>query len=110
LWRGLFYDATARRDASDILPKLTYDEHLALHAAAQREGLRAATGKVRLLEAARSMVAIAHQGLKRLDPADAPLLEPLQEQLVGGRSPAEDLLEAWNAHQDPVALISRSSL
>jgi glutamate--cysteine ligase len=56
------------------------------------------------------MVAIARRGLERLDPQDAPLLEPLAEVAASGRSPAHAVLEAWEKNPSPEALLSRFTL
>jgi len=110
LWRGIFYDETALGDAEGILPKLTYSQHLELHALAQEQGLKAALGRVRLVDAARALVDIAGEGLRRLDAADAGLLDPLRAVAQEGRSPAERVLELWNKRPEPAALVSALSL
>jgi glutamate--cysteine ligase len=94
LWRGLLYDSAARTEALELLPALSFAEHLELHALAAREGLRGRFREVPLWRLAREMVEISRRGLRRLDPDDAALLSPLAEVANGGVSPAEKLLEA----------------
>jgi len=60
-----------------------------------------------LADLAQALVEIARQGLIDLDPMDEPLLEPLRELASQGRSPAEDVLEAWEREPDPVKLFDR---
>jgi len=110
LWRGLLYDATALAEAEQLLPKLTYVQHLELHAAAGENGLRARFGTRTFGELASDLVAIARRGLQRLDREDAPLLEPLAEVAASGLSPAEAVLKEWKARRDPVKLLDRFEL
>jgi glutamate--cysteine ligase len=110
LWRGLLYDATALEEAERLLPKLSLAEHLAFHDTARREGLSGRLGTHELHRLAAELVAIARRGLERLDPADAPLLEPLARVAASGRSPARDVLEAWEKNPSPEALLARFAL
>ncbi|MFY1830030.1 glutamate--cysteine ligase [Myxococcus fulvus] len=106
LWRGILYDATALDEAERLLPKLTYVEHLAFHDTARREGLAGRLGARELYRLAEEMVGIARRGLGRLDAADAPLLEPLAEVAASKRSPAAELLEAWEKDPRPETVLS----
>jgi glutamate--cysteine ligase len=110
LWRGLLYDRTALDEASRLLPPLTYEQQLAFHDTARREGLAGRWNGQELHRLAGEMVAIARRGLERLDPQDAPLLEPLAEVAASGRSPAQAVLEAWEKNLAPEALLSRFAL
>lgn len=110
LWRGLLYDVTALDEAERLLPRLSFSEHLAFHDTALREGLSGRLGSHELHRLAADMVAIARRGLERLDPADAPLLEPLARVAASGRSPASLVLEAWEKEPRPEALLARCSL
>ncbi|MBS1148883.1 MAG: glutamate--cysteine ligase, partial [Myxococcaceae bacterium] len=66
------------------------------------EGLAGRFAGRTLAALAVEVVQIAERGLKRLDPADAPLLEPLLELARSGKSPAHRVLEA---PRGPVALL-----
>ena len=110
LWRGLLYDKGAMDEAERLLPKLSHAEHLAFHATAREKGLAGRLGTQELHRLAGEMVAIARRGLERLDPADAPLLEPLAAQAASGHSPAQAVLDAWTREQNPVALLARCAL
>ncbi len=110
LWRGLLYDATALEEAERLLPKLSFAEHLAFHDTARREGLAGRLGSHELHRLAADMVAIARRGLERLDPADAPLLEPLARVAASGRSPAHAVLAAWEKQPQLEALLARFAL
>jgi glutamate--cysteine ligase len=107
MWRGLLYDATALSESERLLPAFSYQQHLELAEVARKEGLRGTFRGVRLADAAKALVEIAREGLSRLDPMDEPLLEPLRELAFHGRSPAEDVLEAWEREPDPVKLFDR---
>lgn len=110
LWRGLLYDATAMDEAERLLPKLSFTEHLAFHDTARRQGLVGRLGTHEFHRLAGEMVAIARRGLERLDAADAPLLEPLARVAASGRSPAQDVLDAWEKQLRPEELLARFSL
>lgn len=110
LWRGILYDATALDEAERLLPRLSFEEHLAFHDTGRREGLQGKLGSHELHRLAAEMVAIARRGLERLDPADAPLLDPLAEVAASGQSPARAVLDAWEKDPRPESLLSRFAL
>jgi glutamate--cysteine ligase len=110
LWRGLLYDKAAMDEAERLLPKLSFKDHLAFHDTARRQGLAGKLGQHELHRLAGEMVAIARRGLERLDPQDAPLLEPLARVAASGRSPAQAVLEAWEKAPRPEALLQRFAL
>jgi glutamate--cysteine ligase len=110
LWRGLLYDRGAMEEGERLLPRLSFEEHLAFHDTSRRQGLAGRLGNHELHRLAGEMVAIARRGLERLDPADASLLEPLAEVAASGRSPAQAVLEAWEKDPRPEALFASHSL
>lgn len=109
LLRGLFYDSSAMDEAEKLLPKLSYDAHLAFHDEARRKGLAGQLEGRPLARYAEELVAIARRGLQRLDALDAPLLEPLEAQARSGQSPAQRILEAFDAG-GPEAVLSAAEL
>lgn len=109
LMRGLLYDETARADAWALVRAWSPAQVRALHEAAQRQGLSAPLGAGTLADLGKDVVAIARQGLLRLDPADAPLLAPLEQVAASGRSPAERVL-AEAQRLAPVQLLSEHLL
>ena len=110
LWRGLLYDAEARAEAAELLPRLSFSEHLELHALAGREGLRGTFRGVPLWRAAQALVEVARRGLRRLPGEDATLLAPLIQVANGGVSPAERLLDAHARGASPDELLALASL
>jgi glutamate--cysteine ligase len=110
LWRGLLYDKTALEEGERLLPKLSFTEHLAFHDTARRQGLAGKLGQHELHRLAGEMVAIARRGLERLDPQDAPLLEPLARVAASGRSPGQAILDAWQKDPRLETLLSRFTL
>jgi len=107
LMRGLLYDQTALDEVSALLPPLGYEDHLALHHAAQQLGLKARVRSGNLADYAKDLVAIASRGLKRLDPLDAPLLEPLAEVAELGRSGAHEVVEHFERERRPGVFLER---
>ncbi|MFL5349399.1 MAG: glutamate--cysteine ligase [Hyalangium sp.] len=110
LWRGLLYDKTALEEGERLLPKLSFTEHKAFHDTARRQGLAGKLRQQELDRLAAEMVAIARRGLERLDPQDAPLVDPLARVAASGRSPAQAVLEAWEKDPRPEALLARFTL
>lgn len=106
LMRGLLYDEGALSEVENRLPKYGYAEHLERHAAAQREGLRAEG----LGPLGRDVLEIARAGLKRLGDDDVSLLDALDEVVASGRSPAEQVLDAYSASPTPEGVLSRFTL
>jgi glutamate--cysteine ligase len=110
LWRGLLYDKDTVEAALRLVPRLSFEEHLQFHAEAQRRGLQGRVRSTPLAPLALEMVRLAREGLRRLDPEDARLLDPLEERARAGRSPAEDVLEAAGSGISPAELLGRFSL
>ncbi|AKJ06686.1 glutamate--cysteine ligase [Archangium gephyra] len=110
LWRGLLYGPGAMDEAEKLLPQLSFDEHLAFHDTARRQGVAGRLRNQELHRLAGEMVAIARRGLERLDREDVPLLEPLAEVAASGRSPGQSVLEAWEKDPRPEALLDRAAL
>jgi glutamate--cysteine ligase len=110
LWRGLLYDESSLDAALGLVPRLSFAEHLAFHEEAQRNGLRGKLQRTSLAALALEMVHLARVGLQHLDPEDAPLLEPLEARARSGRSPAEDVLDAFREETSPARFLSRFAL
>lgn len=107
LMRGLLYDPTALSELETALPKLELPAHLQFHRLAQREGLAGIFDGRPLAALATEVIEIANRGLLRLDPEDAPLLQPLADVAKSGKSPAHRVLEA---PRGPVALLDAFSV
>jgi glutamate--cysteine ligase len=107
LMRGLLYDPTSLDEVSTLLPPLSHEEHLAVHASAQQLGLKARIRSGNLGDYAKDLVAIARRGLERLDPLDAPLLEPLAEVAELGRSGAHEVVEQFERERRPGVFLQR---
>ncbi len=110
LWRGLLYDSRALEDAERLVPRLSFAEHLAFHAEAQLHGLHGTLRGTPLVELARDLVRVGREGLLRLDPEDASLLDPLEETARSGRSPADVVLAAHAKDPAPAALLAVAAL
>jgi glutamate--cysteine ligase len=110
LWRGLLYDETALKAALSLVPKLSFEEHLAFHREAQVTGLH---GKLRgqpVSQLVRDMVQLSREGLGRLDAEDAPLLQPLEETARTVCTPADVLLATFAKDSRPEALQAVAAL
>jgi glutamate--cysteine ligase len=110
LWRGLLYDDGSLDAALGLVPRLSFAERLAFHEEAQRNGLGGKLRRTSLAAMALEMVRVARVGLEHLDPEDVPLLDPLEERARAGRSPAEEVLEAFREERSPARFLSRFAL
>jgi glutamate--cysteine ligase len=107
LMRGLLYAPGALDEAERVMPKLSVPEHLAFAEAARKEGLKARLGKASAAELVAALIGVSRKGLQRLDPEDAPLLDPLERVAKTGCSPAENVLALAVEEKDPAKLLSR---
>ena len=95
LLRGIFYDRGALSELDELLPPISYSDQLEFHLEAGLRGLRGTFRKRPLARLCQELIAISERGLRRLDPADAALLQPLAALAASERSPAERVLEVW---------------
>ncbi len=112
LWVGLVYDSIALDEACQLVGEWRVADIVRLREEVPRLGLKAEIGGRTLREVAVEVTAIADGGLKRramagihdLDERD--YLTYLRDIVESGRTPAEELLEAyetrWNRSVDPL--------
>jgi glutamate--cysteine ligase len=111
-WVGLLYDEEARDAAWDLAKTWSAHERQQLRDDVPRRGFNAVVQGVTVLDLARSCVDIARHGLARRDRNDmngcdeTRYLEPIEEYLERGITPAEELLEKyhgpWRGSVEPV--------
>jgi len=112
LWAGLLYDDEALEAAWDLVKDWTAEERQQLRDEVPRRGFNAMIRGARALDIARACVDLARRGLARRDRNDANgcdetrYLEPIEEYLERGITPAEELLEKfdgpWHGSVEPV--------
>jgi glutamate--cysteine ligase len=112
LWVGLLYDDDALDAAWDLVKNWTAEERQQLRDEVPRRGFNVTIRNTSVLELARTCVDIARHGLARRDRNDATgcdetrYLEPVEEYLERGITPAEELLEKyhgpWRGSVEPV--------
>jgi glutamate--cysteine ligase len=101
LWVGLLYDQTALDAAWDVVKGWTAEERDTLRSGVPRTALATPFRRMKLLDIAREVSAIAHEGLKaraiRTDKGDDERihLAYVAETVESGRSPAEAMLEVY---------------
>ncbi len=100
IWKGLLYDAEARRAVPELLPWSQALREEALEVVA-RDGLTGRIGGRSVLELARELTDLAAQGLARIGHRNASgedergFLDPVYEQLDRGASPGRVVMEQW---------------
>ena len=103
LWKGIFYEAGARRAAWELVSGASPDALDAARSDVARRGLSADFDGRPVLEVARDLLEIAREGLQRIahagskDPDESRYLDPIAEQLALGASPGEVILRHWEA-------------
>src|SRR5579863_1787922 len=113
LWRGILEDPEARQAAYALVADHAFEEREALRREVPRTALAARFGRRSVRELAVELCKIAAGGLARLPQAsaDSSLLAPLLAYAEAGRTPADDLLDDFQAaNGDPTALVRRWEL
>lgn len=113
LWKGILYDDEALRAADELLSGMRFEARLELQTEVARKGLAAGCERGAVLDLARELFRIASEGLRRQacphgdSPDERVVLEPIEEVLEEGRSPAEKWRERWHGDlgRDPLAYL-----
>jgi glutamate--cysteine ligase len=101
IWKGILYDAEARRAAWGLVAEASAEEREAVRADVPRRGLQAEYAGRPVLEMARELAEISRGGLQRIahpgskDADETGYLEPIFEQLALGLSPGSVVLQRW---------------
>lgn len=102
LWKGILYDDEALRAADELLAGMRFEARLELQLEVARRGLAARCERGAVLDLARELFRISSEGLRRqaCPHANATdervVLEPVEQVLEEGRSPAESWRERWH--------------
>ncbi len=112
LWVGLMYDGGALDAAWDLVKDWGPEEHAMLRREVPRTALKTRIGSRTIRDLALEVLEISRHGLSRRARPDgtgtdeAPFLDTLMEIAQSGRTPAEQMLEAyrtrWNGSVDPM--------
>jgi len=100
-WAGILYDDVSLDAAWDLVKDWTAEERQTLRDAVPKSGLAATVRGRTVFEIANDALRLAYAGLarrKRLDVAghdETRYLEPLQDRLARGTTPAEELLQKF---------------
>jgi glutamate--cysteine ligase len=98
MMRGLLYDTTACRAATELMGGLTFEERQRIANDVPRQGLATRAGTHTLGELAKQLVAIARDGLSRVAPHAVHLLEPVEQIATTGRTQSDQIIELWQRH------------
>jgi glutamate--cysteine ligase len=113
LWRGLLDDHDARTAAWELVAAHSFAEREALRREVPRAALQARLGGRPLQELALELIRISDAGLAQLAGGedDRPLLAPLWGYATAGRTPADDMLDDYDAAKgDPAKLVAKWEL
>ena len=104
LTKGIFFDNDPLLAAWDLVKKWSWDDRIDAYHQAHRQALGARIQGIRLLDLAKELVAIAWQGLERIDDCNTAgrnetiYLERLREAIGAGQCPAYAVIEEWMSH------------
>ncbi len=102
LWKGVLYDPEARGAAWELVGRSSHEQRLAARSDVARRGLSAEYAGRPVLELAKELGELARGGLTRIahagarDRDETSYLDPIFEQLEGGKSPGSVVLERWD--------------
>ena len=112
LWVGLLYDLTALNEAEALCREWSYDAVARAHVDVAKNGFKTTLGGRSILDIAADAVRIAQGGLQRRavagnhDADERGYLTTLEQLVKAGRTPAEELLDAyatrWDGNVDPL--------
>lgn len=91
-WTGLYYDQTAFQQAQDYVSGWTKEERISLRQNAARDGLKTAIGGTTAQAAMKDLLAIARDGLSRIEPSAMHMLDTFSESVGLGLTPADKAL------------------
>ncbi|MSP62551.1 MAG: glutamate--cysteine ligase [Myxococcales bacterium] len=94
-YRGVLYDAEARRAAWALVADWSFADRVALRREVPRAGLRTEVRGRAIGDRCRELVRIARDGLERLGDDDPALLDPAWRIAETGRTVADQVVEAW---------------
>jgi glutamate--cysteine ligase len=103
LCRGLLYDDDARAAATALTADLTFAERQRISDEVPRQGLATKVGGQTIGVLARELLAIVKSALRGLAPDSVPLLAPVEDIVLTGRTQADVAVDAWNAADGDVA-------
>jgi glutamate--cysteine ligase len=106
LFTGLLYCASALDEGLLLATEIErHGAHADRFGVACRDGMHGAFGGRPIADWARDLGAIADRGLRTCLPADRALLDPLLSLVQAGRSPADDLIDAWRRDPSPASIV-----
>ncbi len=94
-WVGLFYDKEAYQAAQDYVADWSADERKAFRDAVAKDGLAAEIHGRTAQQIALDLIAIAKQGLQKVEPQSVAMLDVLETQVKSGQTPAENALAVF---------------
>ena len=107
LFTGMLYCNVALDEGLQLVEELEGGgNHIERFESAARHGLEAQIAGRSLADWASDLGAIAERGLKACLPDDLHMISPLLARIEDGRSPADDLLDAWKADPSPENIIA----
>jgi len=111
-WAGILYDDISLDAAWDLVRDWTAEDRQSLRDAVPKEGLAASVRGRTVFEVATEILKFASAGLRRRRHLDiegwdeSRYLEPLEDRLTRGATPAQELLDKyhgeWHGSVDPI--------
>jgi len=95
-YKGIFYSNDALTYVDELLSRFTYNEILELRYQIPQCGLEGLIQNIPLKDIAIELMSIAHSSLLKQNQVEEKYLEPIQEFLFDGVTPADVILLNWN--------------
>lgn len=102
-WVGLFYDKDAFKAAQDYVAEWSGAERTEFRKNVAKDGLDAEVGGKTAQQVALDLIAIARQGLSKVEPQSVHMLDVLEQQVLKGITPADEALQKFQQNGGDMA-------
>jgi glutamate--cysteine ligase len=95
IYKGLFYDKQAMEELEELFKLLSYKDFVQLRYNVPKNTLQSRVHKAVVLDYAKEILSIAQRSLKRLNTGEEVFLNPIEELIHDGITPADIILKNW---------------
>lgn len=95
LWKGLIYEKQVLEETEELLSKFNYSDFEEIRHSGPKLGLEYKIKNIKLSEIAKEIVRISKEGLIKQNQGEETYIEPLEELVKQGLTPADIILKNW---------------